>query len=204
MRLSDLHEEFVSQAQRGYFYAKAAEGDKKFKRMAKEFEDSTPKGKKLPYHVKNAALNDYETDNLAHHFLKTKDMPVMTANALANLILKVSDGMKDRTAFLKSIQSRLESRLDPFKEKMMPGQEPYTDAERKQRDALISGAAAEDDLEDGEVFKEMGHEKRARNSMRAKPRHKKNCSCNYCMNMITQDFGVGPGGGTSDSSGFGL
>ena len=36
---------FVSQAQRGYMYAKHPE-------LAKEFESATPKGKKLPYHVK--------------------------------------------------------------------------------------------------------------------------------------------------------
>jgi len=36
---------FVSQAQRGLMYAKHPE-------LAKEFEAATPKGKKLPYHVK--------------------------------------------------------------------------------------------------------------------------------------------------------
>lgn len=36
---------FVSQAQRGFMYAKHPE-------LAKEFESATPKGKKLPYHVK--------------------------------------------------------------------------------------------------------------------------------------------------------
>lgn len=35
---------FVSQAQRGFMYAKHPE-------LAKEFESATPKGKKLPYHV---------------------------------------------------------------------------------------------------------------------------------------------------------
>jgi hypothetical protein len=34
---------FVSQAQRGFMYAKHPE-------LAKEFEAATPKGKKLPYH----------------------------------------------------------------------------------------------------------------------------------------------------------
>jgi len=34
---------FVSQAQKGYMYAKHPE-------LAKEFEAATPKGKKLPYH----------------------------------------------------------------------------------------------------------------------------------------------------------
>lgn len=36
---------FVSQAQRGFMYAKHP-------KLAKEFESKTPKGKKLPYHVK--------------------------------------------------------------------------------------------------------------------------------------------------------
>jgi hypothetical protein len=37
---------FVSQSQRGYMYANHPE-------IAKEFESATPKGKKLPYHVKS-------------------------------------------------------------------------------------------------------------------------------------------------------
>jgi hypothetical protein len=36
---------FKSQAQRGFMYAKHPE-------LAKEFESATPKGKKLPYHIK--------------------------------------------------------------------------------------------------------------------------------------------------------
>lgn len=36
---------FVSQAQRGYMYSQHP-------KLAKEFEAATPKGKKLPYHVK--------------------------------------------------------------------------------------------------------------------------------------------------------
>lgn len=46
-----VEEEFKSQAQRGYFYAMANKGGKegaKFKKLAQEFEDDTPKGKKLP------------------------------------------------------------------------------------------------------------------------------------------------------------
>jgi hypothetical protein len=38
---------FKSQAQRGYMYANHPE-------LAKEFEEATPKGEKLPYHVKKA------------------------------------------------------------------------------------------------------------------------------------------------------
>ena len=41
---------FVSQAQRGYMYAKHPE-------LAKEFESATPKGKKLPYHVAKRKKN---------------------------------------------------------------------------------------------------------------------------------------------------
>lgn len=56
-----LSETFVSQSQRGKFYACASGkgydcGDQstgQWKRMTKEFEDSTPKGKKLPKHVHN-------------------------------------------------------------------------------------------------------------------------------------------------------
>jgi len=39
---------FKSQAQRGYMYANHPE-------IAKEFEAATPKGEKLPYHVKDKA-----------------------------------------------------------------------------------------------------------------------------------------------------
>lgn len=42
---------FKSQAQRGKFYAMAARGEISAK-IVKHFEDLTPKGKKLPYHVK--------------------------------------------------------------------------------------------------------------------------------------------------------
>ena len=42
---------FKSQAQRGKFYAMAARGEISAKTV-KHFEDLTPKGKKLPYHVK--------------------------------------------------------------------------------------------------------------------------------------------------------
>lgn len=38
-----------------------------------------------------------------------------------------------------------------FPEKMMPGQEPYTDAERKQRDELVAAAALDDPGEQGEI-----------------------------------------------------
>lgn len=226
MRFTELNEEFVSKAQRGYFYHKA-EASPKWKRMAKEFEDSTPKGKKLPYHVKNAAPND----DIADRFLKTKDMPVTTANALVNLIFAVADGIPKgkREEFMKMIQDRIEMRNDPFgREKMMPGQGPYSDEERKVRDKLVSGAAGEDEGDDslGELPGEMGeitgrlktknsmksdkHAKNCacnmcRNMMPAKGgRHTKSCACNMCRNMITQDFGVGPGGGSSDSSGFSL
>jgi hypothetical protein len=44
---------FKSQAQRGYMYANLPD-------LAKEFEKETPKGKKLPYHVKKeSALKKY-------------------------------------------------------------------------------------------------------------------------------------------------
>jgi hypothetical protein len=39
---------------------------------------------------------------------------------------------------------------EPFVERMMPGQEPYTEAERALRDALIAAAAAGDPGEAGE------------------------------------------------------
>ena len=42
---------FKSQAQRGKFYAMEARGQISAKTV-KHFEDATPKGKKLPYHVK--------------------------------------------------------------------------------------------------------------------------------------------------------
>ncbi len=35
--------------------------------------------------------------------------------------------------------------VDPFPEKMMPGQTPYTEAERKVRDGLIAGALADEE-----------------------------------------------------------
>lgn len=41
---------FVSQAQRGYMYSQHP-------KLAKEFEAATPKGKKLPYHVKKQKRN---------------------------------------------------------------------------------------------------------------------------------------------------
>ena len=43
---------FVSQAQRGFMYAKHPE-------LAKEFEAATPKGKKLPYHKKKSKKNSH-------------------------------------------------------------------------------------------------------------------------------------------------
>ena len=42
---------FKSQAQRGKFYAMRSRGEISAKTV-KHFEDATPKGKKLPYHVK--------------------------------------------------------------------------------------------------------------------------------------------------------
>lgn len=42
---------FKSQAQRGKFYAMEKRGEISHKTV-KHFEDATPKGKKLPYHVK--------------------------------------------------------------------------------------------------------------------------------------------------------
>ena len=42
---------FKSQAQRGKFYAMQSRGEISAKTV-KHFEDATPKGKKLPYHVK--------------------------------------------------------------------------------------------------------------------------------------------------------
>ena len=42
---------FKSQAQRGKFYAMKSRGEISAKTV-KEFEDATPKGKKLPYRVK--------------------------------------------------------------------------------------------------------------------------------------------------------
>lgn len=45
---SDIDEEFKSQAQRRFFYAKADSEGGKWKKWTKEFEDDTPKGKKLP------------------------------------------------------------------------------------------------------------------------------------------------------------
>lgn len=40
--------------------------------------------------------------------------------------------------------------VNPFAEKMMPGQEPYTDAERVQRDQMVADAALGDPGEAGE------------------------------------------------------
>jgi hypothetical protein len=42
---------FKSQAQRAKFYAMEKRGEISHK-VVEEFEDATPKGKKLPYHVK--------------------------------------------------------------------------------------------------------------------------------------------------------
>lgn len=50
----DVEEEFVSKAQRRFFYAKAGEGGKegkKWKRMAREFEEETPEDADLPERV---------------------------------------------------------------------------------------------------------------------------------------------------------
>ena len=52
-------EEFKSQSQRAYFYAMANKGGKKgkkWKRMASEFEKSTPKNKKLPKKINKESL----------------------------------------------------------------------------------------------------------------------------------------------------
>lgn len=52
-------EEFKSQAQRAYFYAmanKSGKKGKKWKKMASEFEKSTPKNKKLPKKIKKESL----------------------------------------------------------------------------------------------------------------------------------------------------
>ncbi len=57
----DMEEKFASQAQRRFFYAKAGEGGKegkKWKRMAREFEQETPKGEKLPKKVNEALIEE--------------------------------------------------------------------------------------------------------------------------------------------------
>jgi len=57
----EVDEKFASQAQRRFFYAKAAEGGKegeKWKRLASEFERETPKGEKLPERVDEALLEE--------------------------------------------------------------------------------------------------------------------------------------------------
>lgn len=44
---------------------------------------------------------------------------------------------------------------EPFAEKMMPGEEPYTEAERKQRNALVRDAASGDPGEAGEAREKL-------------------------------------------------
>jgi hypothetical protein len=51
---------FKSRAQRGKFYAMESRGEISAKTV-KHFEDATPKGKKLPYHVKKRPSNGRRT-----------------------------------------------------------------------------------------------------------------------------------------------
>lgn len=83
---------FVSQAQRGLFYAKLKRKEISPK-VVKEFEEATPKGKKLPYHVKKAFAESFsKTAGLADKLRKAwNEAPTLDKAGLG--LLAVAPGV---------------------------------------------------------------------------------------------------------------
>lgn len=83
---------FKSQAQRGLFYSKMKRGEMS-PEVVKEFEDATPKGKKLPYHVKKAFIESFDkVAGLADKIRKTwNDAPALDKAGLG--LLAVAPGV---------------------------------------------------------------------------------------------------------------